>query len=105
MLFRSIQKPSLNVRSNLDEVLARGLKAQLGAEIERAEQKVRAEVDKLVLAQQQRAEREVAQLQTQLEARLGTENGRLNDVRKLLDGQMKQLTASAGGIKLPKIKL
>lgn len=101
----TIQKPSLNVRSNLDEVLARGLKAQLGAEIERAEQKVRAEVDKLVLAQQQRAEREVAQLQTQLEARLGTENGRLNDVRKLLDGQMKQLTASAGGIKLPKIKL
>lgn len=101
----TVKQPTLNVRSNLDQVLAQGLKAQLGAELDRAEAKVRAEVDKHVVAQQQRAEREVARLQTQLEGRLGTEEGRLTDVRKVLEGQLKQLTTSAGGIRLPRVKL
>lgn len=102
----TVQKPTLDVRSNLDDALAKGLRAQLGAEIDRAEQKVRAEVDKLVAEQMQRAEREVARLQTQVEGRLGLEQGKLTQVRGVLDGQLKQLTATAGGkLNLPKIKL
>lgn len=102
----TVARPELAIRSNLDQVVAGALRAQLGAEIDRAEQKVRAEVNRLVQDQQARAEQEVARLTGALEGRLGGATARLGEAEQALDAQLKQLTSRAGGlIRLPKLKL
>src|SRR6185436_407234 len=67
-LHGSISRPALVVRSNLGTELAQSLRRQLGAEIQRAEQKVRATVDSVVQEQLTAARARLAAVETQVQA-------------------------------------
>ncbi len=102
----TMSHPRLSLRSNIDQAISARLNAIIGEEVRRAEQKVRAEVDRLVDAQVEPIKREVAAVQTQMRQRIDAERMRLEEVQKQLDTELKRLTGGlAPGIKLPKIKL
>jgi hypothetical protein len=96
--------PKLAVSSNLDRAIAQRLEAVIGEEVAKAEKMVRAKVDGLVAAKVEPVKRQVAQVRTQAEQRLGLEEKGLEDVEKQLQAEIKRLTAGlAPGIKLPKL--
>jgi uncharacterized protein (TIGR03545 family) len=100
----TIASPSLTVSSNLEDALASQLRALVGDQIAGAERKAREAVDRIVDQQVGPARDRVAAFQTQALSRLPVERGRLDGVQQKLEGQLKRLTAGAGGlIKLPKL--
>jgi uncharacterized protein (TIGR03545 family) len=101
-----LKSPRLAVSSNLDRAIAQRLEAVIGEEVAKAEKMVRAKVDSVVADKVEPVKRQVAEVRTQAETRLATEQKRLDDVEKQLQAEVKRLTAGlAPGIELPKIKL
>jgi uncharacterized protein (TIGR03545 family) len=100
----TVRSPKLAVSSNLDRAIAQRLEAVIGEEVAKAEKMVRAKVDGLVAAKVEPVRRQVAQVRSQAEQRLGLEEKGLDDVEKQLQAEIKRLTAGlAPGIKLPKL--
>jgi uncharacterized protein (TIGR03545 family) len=100
----TMRSPKLAVSSNLDRAIAQRLEAVIGEEVAKAEKMVRRKVDSLVTAKVEPVRRQVAQVRTQAEQRLGLEEKGLEDVEKQLQAEIKRLTAGlAPGIKLPKL--
>jgi hypothetical protein len=97
--------PRFTVSSNVGDAVAAALRRELGAEIERAEREVKAQVDRLVNEQIGRARAQAAALQTQIADRLGVQSGQLDQVRTELDQQVTRLTQGVrlpGGVRLPR---
>jgi uncharacterized protein (TIGR03545 family) len=102
----AIRSPRLSVSSNLDKAIAQRLDEIIGEEVARAERMVRAKVDSLAADKVEPVKRQIADVRSQAEQRLGGERKRLDDVEAELQAQLKRLTGGlAPDIKLPKIKL
>ena len=84
--------PSLGVRSNVGQAVAQALKQELGAELSRQEQQVRARVDQLVGQQVQAARTQAADAQTKLQDALAAKRAEVDSTRKELEGQLTALT-------------
>lgn len=98
----SISRPSLAVRSNVGTEIARSLKQQVGAEVEKAERRVRAKVDSLVAEGQRQAEQRVAAVETEVLAKIADQRAQLEQVKAELEHRIRDLTPRLpGGIRLP----
>jgi autotransporter translocation and assembly factor TamB len=98
----TVKAPRLAVSSNLDQAVSARLQAVIGEEVARAEQRVRAEVDKLVSAQIEAARQRVSVVETDGRQRIEAERKQLDAVEQELRAQLKRLTA---GIQIPGIRL
>jgi uncharacterized protein (TIGR03545 family) len=100
----ALRSPKLAVSSNLDRAIADRLEAVIGEEIAKAEKLVRAKVDSVVAERVEPVRRQIADVRSQAESRLGLERKRLADVERELQAELKRLTSGlAPGIKLPRI--
>ena len=95
----TMSEPRLSVRSNLDRALSDRLKAVAGEELRRAEAKVRAEVDRIVVERVEPVRAYVGQVQTEAEQRVANAKQRLDDEKRKLEERMRAL--SGGIIGLP----
>lgn len=87
-----VTAPSIGVRSNLGREVAQALRRELGDEVGRQEQRLRAEVDRRVEAQVQEADRRVAEVQTQVEDAVTAKRAHLEQVSAELENQIRDLT-------------
>jgi uncharacterized protein (TIGR03545 family) len=102
----SMAAPKFSVSSNLDQAIARQLKAVVGEEVARAEKMVRAKVDSIVADKVEPVKRQVSAVQSEATQRIRAEKQRLDGVEKQLNVELQRLTRGlAPGIELPKIKL
>jgi uncharacterized protein (TIGR03545 family) len=102
----SLASPKLSVASNLDQAISKRLQAVIGAEVKKAEQKVRAKVDSLVADKVEPAKRQVASVQAEATQRVQAQQQRLNEVQRRLQAELDRLTRGlVPGVELPKIKL
>jgi uncharacterized protein (TIGR03545 family) len=98
----TVRAPRLAVSSNLDQAVSARLQAVIGEEVARAEQRVRAEVDKLVSAQVEAARQRVSVVETEGRQRIEAQRKQLDAVEQELRAQLKRLTT---GIQIPGIRL
>jgi uncharacterized protein (TIGR03545 family) len=98
----TVRAPRLAVSSNLDQAVSDRLQAVIGEEVARAEQRVRAEVDKLVSAQVEAAGQRVSVVETEGRQRIEAERKQLDAAEQELRAQLKRLTT---GIQIPGIRL
>jgi hypothetical protein len=87
----SIRGPSLAIGSNVGRAVAQSLRRELGREVERAEQQVRAEVDRLVSEQFNAASNRVDEVQSDIESRVGVQLDELTAVREELERAIRRL--------------
>jgi uncharacterized protein (TIGR03545 family) len=87
----SVRGPSLAIGSNIGRAVAQSLRRELGREVDRAQQQVRAEVDRLVSEQLNAANSRVNALQSDLEGRIGVQLGELTSVRQELERAIRRL--------------
>ena len=98
----TVKAPRLAVSTNLDQAVSARLQAVVGEELARAEQKVRAEVDRIVAAKSEEVRLQVAAVETEGRQKVEAERKRLEAVEEELRAELKQLT---GGIQIPGLKL
>jgi hypothetical protein len=100
----TLESPTLKVSSNLDDAIAARLRGLAGEALAKGEAKAREAVDRLVAPQVTALQGKVNTLQEQVVDRLPVERGRLDDVQKKLEREVKRLAGSAaGGLRLPKL--
>jgi hypothetical protein len=87
-----VTAPSIGVRSNVGREVAQALRRELGDQVRRQEQRLRAEVDARVQQQVQEAERRVGEVQTQVEAEVAARRAELERVRAELENEIRNLT-------------
>ena len=92
----SVTKPQLAVRTNIAEAVADALKAQLGEEVQRAEQQVRARVDELVAAKVAEVRAEAEKIKTLVEERLTEERAKLDAQKAALEARLRDLAKIPG---------
>lgn len=88
----SIRAPGLAIRSNVGQAVAQSLRRELGAQVARAEQRVRAEVDRLVEGQVEDARRRADDLQARIGDALGGKRQEVAQVRSALEAEVRGLT-------------
>jgi uncharacterized protein (TIGR03545 family) len=99
-----LRSPKLAVSSNLDRAIAERLQAVIGEEIAKAEKMVRAKVDSVVAERVEPVRRQIADVRSQAESRVASEQKRLADVERELQAELKRLTGGlTPDIKLPRI--
>jgi uncharacterized protein (TIGR03545 family) len=98
----TVKAPRLAVSSNLDQAVSARLQAVVGEEVARAEQRVRAEVDRLVAAQVDAARERVSTVETEGRERIESQGKQLEAVEQQLRAQLKRLTS---GVRIPGIRL
>jgi len=96
-----IAKPTLNVRSNLDQLLADRLRAVGGEELAKAETKVRAQVDRIVDEKTAPIRAKADSLRAEGEARVAEARARLDEEKQKLDERLKALLSARGILGLP----
>ncbi|MGD2135491.1 MAG: hypothetical protein PVF27_04990 [Gemmatimonadales bacterium] len=94
----SVQRPSIALRSNVGTALAQALRDELGRELERAEQDVRARVDALVQGPVERAEQCVADVSASFERRIRGPRQELERLEARIREGIQRLT---GGLPIP----
>lgn len=82
--------PSFEIRSNVGEQLSRALRGEVGAEIDRAEERLRAEVDRLVGESVRQAQSRVAALRSRAEGEIGRSKAELERAREELELQIRE---------------
>jgi uncharacterized protein (TIGR03545 family) len=92
----SVTKPELAVRTNIAEAVANALKDQLGEEVRRAEQQVRAKVDALVDEKAREARTKADQVKQQAETRIAEERSKLEAQKAALEARLKELVRIPG---------
>lgn len=96
-----IAHPVLAVRSNLDRALADRLHAVAGEEIDRAETKVRAQVDRIVEERTAPVRARVEQVRTQAEQAVEQSRTALEEQKRQLEVRLKALVPGRGLLGLP----
>ena len=94
-------QPSLGVRSNVGDVVARSLRAAVGEEVARAERAVRARVDALVADGVQRATLAADDLERRAAAEIGVPLEEIENVRALMEQELRRLTGGVPRLRLP----
>jgi uncharacterized protein (TIGR03545 family) len=92
----TMQQPTLGVRTNVASAVGDALRAQLGDEIRRAEQQVRARVDELVNEKVAEARAYAEQARGQVTARIADERARLDVQKKALEARLRDLVRIPG---------
>ncbi|HEX2611250.1 MAG TPA: hypothetical protein VHK68_09575, partial [Gemmatimonadales bacterium] len=102
----TVRSPQLSVSSNLDQAISQRLKAVIGEEVAKAEQRVRAKVDSLIGEKLDQLQRQVASVRSEANARVAGEKQQVAQAQDELNAQLKRLTGGlAPEMKLPKVKL
>ena len=96
-----IAKPTLSVRSNLDQALAERLRAVGGEELAKAEAKVRAQVDRIVDEKTAPIKAKADSLRAEGEQRVADARARLDEEKQKLDERLKALLSARGVLGLP----
>ncbi|MFI5210886.1 MAG: TIGR03545 family protein [Gemmatimonadales bacterium] len=100
----TIQKPSLQINSNVGDALAGGLRTVLGQEVAKAEARVKAEVDRQTAQAVDQAQQLVSGVENDLARQIGLQSDQVAQVDALLRAQLKRYAGGAAGLlKLPKI--
>lgn len=98
----TLAHPSLSVKSNVGTEIARALKQEVGAQVAKAEQLVRAKVDSVVDERVAEAKTRVDGVKTQVQAKIEEQRVELERVKAELEQKIKDLTPRLpGGIRLP----
>jgi uncharacterized protein (TIGR03545 family) len=98
----TVGSPRLTVSSNLDQAVSARLQEVVGEELAKAEQRVRAEVDKLVAARVDAVREQVSAVETDGRLRIEGQREQLDAIEQELRAQLKRLTS---GIRIPGIRL
>lgn len=88
----ALSGPRLGVSSNVGREVAAALRREVGAEIARAEQRVRAEVDRLVGEQVETARGRMSAVQSQVEGEIARRRADLERVKQELETEIRNLT-------------
>ena len=96
-----IAKPTLTVRSNLDQLLAERLRAVGGEELAKAETRVRAQVDRIVDERTAPIRAKADSLRAEGEQRVADARARLDEEKQKLDERLKALLSARGILGLP----
>lgn len=86
-------RPRLSVRSNLDRQVGQRLRAVAGEEIAAAQQKVRAQVDRLVEEKSAPVKARIAELRSESERRVAEGRARLDEEKRKLEERIRVLGA------------
>ena len=87
-----LDRPSLAVRSNLDQAIASRLRAVVGDEVAAAERQARERVDARVKEKVDPVRAQVNTLQTQATARIAQQRARIDELQKQLEQRLRELT-------------
>ena len=99
-----LSSPRLTLTSNVGDVVAANLRQALGAEIERAERMIRAEVDQHITAVLAQARAKVQELEGDVARRVGVPEQQLEQLTAQLEDQLKRFTQGViPGVRLPNI--
>lgn len=96
-----IARPTLNVRSNLDRLLAERLRAVGGEELAKAEARVRTQVDRIVDERTAPLRAKADSLRAEGEQRVVDARARLDEEKQKLDERLKALLNARGILGLP----
>lgn len=99
----ALTSPSIAISSNVGEAVSSSLKQAVGAEIQRAEQQVRAEVDRRVNQELAAARTKLTGLEADMAQRVSAPAEQLAQVQTELEQQLRQLTTTVPGIRLPNL--
>jgi uncharacterized protein (TIGR03545 family) len=98
----AMQQPALTVQSNVGEAVAGSLRRELGREVERAERRVRVQVDALVNDELARARRSVAGLEVLYRDEIDGALTALAAVREQLEQEVERFGGRLpGGLRIP----
>jgi hypothetical protein len=86
----TLADPTFGITSNVGDAIAGALQRELGREIERAEQRLRGEVDRLVNAQIGRARSTVGSLAEEVSQRIGIPLAELDEVEAELRREIER---------------
>jgi hypothetical protein len=92
----TVTKPRLAIRTNIAEAIAGALKAQLGEEVRKAEQQVRAKVDALVDEKVAEARAKADEVKGEAERRIAEERAKLEAQKAALEAKLKDLVRIPG---------
>lgn len=92
----TLRNPTLAIRTNIADAMANALKEQLGEEVRRAEQQVRARVDALVEAEVAKARAAAEAAKAQVAERIAAERERLEAQKTALEARLRELTRIPG---------
>ncbi len=92
----TVTKPRLAIRTNIAEAIAGALKAQLGEEVRKAEQQVRAKVDALVDEKVAEARAKADEVKNEAERRIAEERAKLEAQKAALEAKLKELVRIPG---------
>lgn len=92
----TLRTPTLGVRTNVANAVGSALREQLGDEVRRAEQQVRARVDELVESKVAEARAAGDQARAQVTARIDEERARLETQKQALEARLRELTRIPG---------
>lgn len=96
----SLDRPALSVSSNVGQAVVQSLRREVGREIERAEQLVRTEVDRLLQPRLAEARSRVDALEEQVQAVVGVRLEEVKEARALLESELQKLTKGIPGINI-----
>lgn len=88
----TIRAPGLAIRSNVGQVVAQALRRELGAQVAQAEQRVRAEVDRMVSRGAEDARQRVASLEDRIGSQMAVRRQEVADARAALEAEVRNLT-------------
>lgn len=92
----TLRNPTMTIRTNIADAVANALQAQLGEEVRRAEQQVRARVDELVEAEVAKARAAADAAKAQVTERITAEQARLEAQKAALETRLRELTRIPG---------
>lgn len=92
----TLEKPTLSIRTNIANAVSGALREQLGDEVRRAEQQVRARVDALVGDKVTEARAYADGARSEVEQRIAAERARLQEQRTALEARLRDLVRIPG---------
>lgn len=92
----TLRNPTMAIRTNIADAVGNALREQLGDEVRRAEQQVRARVDALVEAEVAKARAAAAVAKAQVSERIASERARLEEEKAALESRLRDLTRIPG---------
>jgi hypothetical protein len=97
----TLAAPRIDIRSNVGAVLARGLREELGRELQEAEAQIRARVDALVEPEVARARARVQALETEARTRIRQPLAAVQEVEQQLRDELERLVRRVPGLPTP----
>ena len=97
----AVNAPSLEVRSNLDRILAARLREVAGEEIARAERKARERVDRIVDEKTAPLRAKADALRAEGERQVAEARARLDEEKRKLEERLRALVAGGGLVPIP----